>query len=375
MIATSNTTALQILRGREANSNATSWRDSKADWMRPPNHGVWFGTGLPGPVEPISDITKDAIARIVAIVGEGGAVDLSGTSYTHSSISAKNNATIIGGDGNDSIDAQNYAIVFGSGGSDSIGIWDYGKVDGGAGDDFIAAGNNAEISAGDGDDWVTTHYSGKVDLGSGDDYLYGYAYTQVDGGSGKDEIRVGSHSTVDGGEGGDLIVTMGQSFINGGPGNDIIVALGSYDDYDSDGYNIIDGGEGDDYIQTADNSKVSGGAGNDMIRLMGAGSTVSFAKGDGQDAILSRDDFTLKIGGYTKEDVSVTTRGEDLIVSFAGSEDSITLTLSKGATAQLTFDDGSSLHVTGSDTAKNMPYLWTRPSWAREEAYHVIGYV
>jgi hypothetical protein len=368
MIVTSNTTALQILRGLE--SNSPSWREVKADWVRPPNHGPWWGTGLPGPIEPISDATKDAIARIVAVLSENGTVDLSGETYTHSSISAGDNATIIGGEGNDSIGAQHRATVIGSGGSDSIGVWDYGKVDAGAGDDWIHAGHHADIVAGDGNDWVSAYHNAKIDTGAGDDFVRAYRYAQVDGGAGNDEIRVNDHAVVDAGEGDDLVVSRGGSTIKGGAGNDIILATASSGQL-TYGYNDIDGGEGDDYLQTTDNSTVRGGTGNDTIRLIGGGSTVTFARGDGQDAILSSDDFTLSIAGYTKDDVSVTAQGEALIVSFAGSDDSITLNLSSGATAQLVFEDGSSLDIAGTEERKSLSFLWSMPDWAPEDPFYV----
>lgn len=365
MIVSSNATALQVLRGLDA----TKPLYEAGTWERPPNHGPWFGTGLRGPVEPISDVTKEAMAKIVAIVGEGQSVDLTGRDYTHASISGKDHATIIGGEGNDSIGAMNYAVVIGAGGSDSIGVYDYGKVDGGAGDDFIAAGNDAEIIAGDGDDWVTTNYRGKVDLGNGDDFLYGYTHMQVDGGAGNDEIRVADYSSVDGGEGDDLIVTNGNSTVKGGAGNDIIVA-GAKSGWGRE-YSDIDGGEGDDYLQIDGNSTANGGLGNDTIRLMAAGSTVTFAKGDGQDAIMSKDDFTLKLSGYSRDDVIVAQRDELMIVSFRSSDDTITLNLAKGANAELVLEDGSSLVIAGTEADRKLTYLWTSVSWALDEPFQV----
>ncbi|CAN1724639.1 Leukotoxin [Hyphomicrobium sp. 1Nfss2.1] len=374
MIVSANSAALQILKGLQGlqETQKSYWAEDKANWVRPPNHGPWFGPGVPGQVEPISDLTKEAIARIVAIVGEGGSVDLSGQSYTHSSISASDNATIIGGEGNDSIGAQHYATVYGSGGSDSIGVLDYGKVDGGAGEDFIGAFDYADIIAGEGDDWVDANHYAKVDLGDGDDYVRAYSYAQVAGGTGNDEIRVNDHATVDGGEGDDLVVSSGHATINGGAGNDILITADSVK-YDSPyyGYNDIDGGEGDDYIQTTDNSNVRGGTGNDVIRLIGAGSTVSFAKGDGQDAILSHDSFTLNISGYSRDAVSVAVENDVFVVSFAGSDEKITLDISNGATAHLTFEDSSSLDVSGGESAKVLTHLWARVDWGLEDAYYV----
>jgi hypothetical protein len=41
---------------------------------------------------------------------------------------------------------------------------------------------------------------------------------------------------------------------------------------------------------------VTGGTGDDIIRLTREGSTVNFAKGDGKDTILSRDDLSTPAG-------------------------------------------------------------------------------
>ena len=370
MIATTNATALQILKGLDSSA---SLREAKAEWVRPPNHGpMWGLRDLPGQVEPISQAAKDAITKIVAILGEnGGSVDLSGETYTRASISARHNATIIGGAGNDSIGAGHHANVSGGDGSDSIGVWDHGKVDAGAGDDFIDAGHHASIVAGDGNDWVSTYHYAKIDTGAGDDYVRAYRYAQVDGGAGNDEIRVNDHATVDAGDGDDLVVSRGGSTINGGAGNDIVLATANSGGHLTYGYNDIDGGEGDDYLQTTDNSTVRGGTGNDTIRLIGTGSTVNFAKGDGQDAILASEDFTLNIAGYSKDDVTVAAQGEALIVSFAGSEESISLNLSSGATARLAFEDGSSLDIAGHDASRALSFLWSKPDWAPEDPFYV----
>ena len=377
MISTTNATALQILKGLDSSA---SLREAKAEWTRPPNRGpAWARAGAAAPIEPISQAAKDAITKIVAILSEnGGSVDLSGETYTHASISAKDNATIIGGAGNDSVGAYNNAKVVGGDGSDSISVYNGADVDAGDGDDFVSTYRNANIFGGGGDDWISTYDDSKIDAGDGNDYVTGYRRMQVDGGAGNDEIRTYDYSTIDAGEGDDLVVTYGASTINGGAGDDILIATdkgssfvnngasGSY--HLTFGHNNIDGGEGDDYIQTTDNSTVRGGAGNDTVRLIGSGSTVNFTKGDGQDAVLSSDDFTLNIAGYTKEDVTVTAQDKALIVSFAGSEDSLTLHI-PGATGHLVFEDGTSLDVSGAGSNVRLHSLFSRPDWGRDEPF------
>ncbi len=387
MISTTNTTALQILKTLQSNAYTKNW---SIDWEGPPNRGPGLlgfgGVGPTSQIEPVSQAAKDAIAKITAIISEtGGSVDLSGETYTHASVSAMDNATVVGGDGND-----------------SVSVYSYATVDAGAGDDSILTYRYANVVAGEGDDWVYAGNHSKVDAGAGNDYVYGSRRTQVDGGDGNDAIQTYGYATVDGGEGDDFIVTYGGATVTGGDGNDIIVAtsdaasLAGRPNYDEAGrptstkhalgLNDLDGGAGDDYIEVSGSSTVRGGTGNDTIHLMdtassvtlsdddreavystGIRSTVTFAKGDGQDAIISRDDFNLSIAGYGKDDVTVTAEGDTYVVAFTGSDERIELNLSSGATAHLTFEDGSSMDVTGSEAAKQHHKLhWWQHLYAGE---------
>lgn len=381
MIVTSNSTALQILRGLETGVRS---KDLTVEWTRPPNLGPWMlgpGMGPTGMIEPISKAAKDAAAKIAAILAEaGGSVDSSGGSQASGSISTPHVGS--NGDGSTGIrpGIRQYTTIVGGDGNDSLGGGrGQLKVDSGAGDDWVHTQKYSEIVAGDGNDWVYAEggYS-KVDAGTGDDYVYGNRYMQIDGGAGNDEIRAYDYATVDAGEGDDLVVTYGGSTIKGGAGNDILIATEKRSTLVSDGTNSyhltfggsdIDGGEGDDYLQTTDNSTVRGGTGNDTIRLIGGGSTVTFAKGDGQDAILSADDFALSIAGYTKDDVTVTAQGKALIVSFNGTDDAIMLNITSGHTAHLVFEDGSSLDITSTEKQEHLHYLYSRPDWSPEEPF------
>lgn len=363
VFSTTNATALQIL---SAVSQGSSWRTEQATWVRPPNLGP--GNGSPGggmgistPLDPRSNAAKDAAAKITAILSEAEKnSDLPARTSTPGDASpgTPQYGIYVGGDGNDNILAVYSA---------------YAKVDSGAGDDRIRASKYSEVAAGDGNDWVYTGAYSTIDGGAGDDYLYGTRYMTIYGGEGNDEIRAVDYATIDAGEGDDLVITYGGSTIHGGAGNDIIIATeqgktwvteaqgpGYHRTY---GYNDIDGGEGDDYIQTTDNSTVRGGAGNDTIRLIGGGSTVMYAKGDGQDAILADEDFVLNIAGYSKDEVTITAQGEDFVVSFAGSDERISLMLSKGATANLVFEDGSSLEVVGDARDRRLASLRAGVDW------------
>jgi len=155
------------------------------------------------------------------------------------------------------------------------------------------------------------------------------------------------------------------STVKGGAGNDTLIDANLSSNRDAKfGFSTLDGGEGDDYIQASNNSTVTGGTGNDVIRLMGGNATVTFNKGDGQDMITSRDDFTLNVGGYSKDDVTVAAQGDTFVVSFKGSDEALTLDLSSSATARLTFDDGSTLDVTGAEGRKPLQSLRTYSDWS-----------
>lgn len=89
MISTTNATALQILKGLETNTRTNGW---KISWEGPPNRGpalLGYSDTRPILIEPISDAAKDAVAKIVAILGkQGGTVDTSAAVYTSAAVSA-----------------------------------------------------------------------------------------------------------------------------------------------------------------------------------------------------------------------------------------------------------------------------------------------
>jgi hypothetical protein len=72
---------------------------------------------------------------------------------------------------------------------------------------------------------------------------------------------------------------------------------------------------------------------------------VTFGKGDGRDVISSGGDLALAISGYSQSDLTVTRKGNTAVLSFKGSEDSITLDLNDSASATLSFADNSTLNI------------------------------
>lgn len=288
-----------------------------------------------GPLEPISDASKQAAEKVVAILKEQGTVDLSSYGLASTSVTARNNATITTGNGNASVEALDHATLYLGSGNDYTNVQNYATIHAGSGNDVLRAYNDATVDAGDGNDSVHV-----------------YRRAVVDGGNGDDDIRAYDNSTVDGGNGDDLVVTLGGSTIKGGAGNDILVVTSHRANSDSTFDNAtVDGGEGDDYIQVNGNSTVTGGTGNDTIRVLGDGTTVNFQKGDGQDTIGigttnngSPANTTIKISGYSAADIELAQSDDGVKVTFKGSDDSLTLQFEYGS-ARLAFDDGSSLGV------------------------------
>ncbi|WHA43548.1 hypothetical protein [Agrobacterium larrymoorei] len=263
-------------------------------------------------------------------------------------------------DPNLSIDAFNDARIFTGGGNDSIGAYARSVIDSGSGDDY-----------------VTTYSNGTVDSGAGDDYVYGYSYMTVNAGDGNDEVRTSGYSSVDAGNGDDIVVTLGYSNVDGGAGNDTLIAVDRTADHsDQAGHAVLNGGEGDDDIQIGRNSVANGGTGNDKITLVRAGSTVEFARGDGQDEVFAADDFALAVSGYSKNDVRVTKQDGNIVISFAGSEDNITVNLPDEKAIQLSFADGTEMTINGADESLSPTFSvkWTSPEWSYKEAYKEFEY-
>lgn len=270
-------------------------------------------------------------------------------------------------DGDESADSDIYVRTFGD-----------ARIATGGGNDDIGAHHRSVIASGSGDDHVTTYSYGSVDSGAGDDNVYGYSYMRVAAGEGNDEVRTSGYSVVDAGNGDDLVVTLGYSQVDGGAGNDTLVAVDHTADHTGDqaGHAILRGGEGDDDIQIGRNSTANGGTGNDTITLAREGSTVEFTRGDGQDRIFSADDFALAISGYSKDDVTLTKLDGNVVVSFAGSDDTITINLPDEKVAALSFSDGTEMTINGADESSSPKFnlKWTTPEWRYLEPFEESEY-
>jgi len=211
------------------------------------------------------------------------------------------------------LDTSDKTVIYGTTGNDSL--------DGTAnGEAYIAGDGNDTIYSRQGDDIVYA--------GSGDDY--------VDSCEGKD--------TVYGSDGNDTIVdSSGNNYLYGDNGNDSIVAGaynkiygGSGDDTIttiSSSYSYLDGGDGNDSIIGGGNDNsvetLIGGIGNDYINGHSNHDLYIFNLGDGNDTVYDNPtqytiDDTIKFGeGITKENIIFNTQGNDLIVTYTNSTDSV----------------------------------------------------
>jgi Ca2+-binding RTX toxin-like protein len=164
---------------------------------------------------------------------------------------------------------------------------------------------------------------------SGDDLYFGSAGNDaLAAGSGNDQVDAGA----------------GDDYVDGGAGNDVL--------FGRDGNDTLSGGDGNDTID--------GGAGNDLINTGGGNNLVLFGRGDGQDVIQSfyngdntRVNTLQFKDGVAPSDIQLKRVNDDLIVSIAGTADSVDVqgfyTWSAGGPftpiQQLAFSDGSTWNM------------------------------
>ncbi|MCW2292450.1 Ca2+-binding RTX toxin-like protein [Pseudomonas sp. BIGb0408] len=182
-----------------------------------------------------------------------------------------------------------------------------------------------EIRFADGSQWSITQVKELAILGTtGNDTLTGYATDDsISSGAGNDRIdALGGNDTIDGGEGNDTL--------NGGAGDDVLI-----------------GGAGNDTL--------NGGSGSDVYR---------FERSWGQDILDNYDSSETKIdaiefgSGITSGDILITRNNSDLILTLAGSSNSITVRsyfnqdgASSSRLEEIRFEDGTIWTV---DTVKSL---------------------
>lgn len=154
------------------------------------------------------------------------------------------------------------------------------QIDGGLGNDYIEGGTDAgveaSISGGEGNDTLISTGSGtEFNGGPGDDVIEILYNDTAYGGAGDDTISSYLGSTIDAGAGDDVVIAGLSDQVSGGEGNDnISISIVSPH---SPSPAMVDGGMGDDTLNVkADISdqkygvtdvEVTGGEGNDTVNL------------------------------------------------------------------------------------------------------------
>jgi len=144
---------------------------------------------------------------------------------------------------------------------------------------------------------------------SGNDILQGYA----------------SDDVLTGGDGNDTIYgNAGDDVLQGESGSDVL--------YGGAGHDTLMGGEGNDSLNgDAGDDVLQGGAGNDTLNGGAGSDTYLFNAGDGQDVISNYDTSAgrvdvLQLGeGILSADVIARRSNNDLVLTFAGSDDRVTV--------------------------------------------------
>lgn len=281
---------------------------------------VILGGALRSPEVLANRGTDPNVARQFGAFGGGGGGSSSSTSdlkkatnYGHSVIGEDNSHAVAGygqavrvGDGSvveasgrASVEAGDNSTVLLSGSAGGfVTIGDASVAIGAEGNDFISGGTNAAARGGDGDDLIMVGDGSVVSADAGDDRVYAGVKSMVDGGAGDDKIEAGVGSTLMGGKGDDTLSIKG-------PAADQPV----------------------DYTA----STVIGGAGNDTIEITRAAVDMEYNRGDGDDIIkgdLGLSTLSLKDARYSDVTFTKVTTGggnQDLIISFANSDDTITI--------------------------------------------------
>ncbi|MCP1472373.1 Ca2+-binding RTX toxin-like protein [Sphingobium sp. OAS761] len=291
--------------------------------------------------------------------------------------------------------------IAGLGGNDTIsGVDGDDFISGASGNDFLAGGNGADrLEGGTGNDIISGgDHNDTLTGGTGNDVLYGnhgddtYVFNVGDGqdvitddGWGNETIQLGAGtltgdvtvSQADNGTdlvltfaGSDDRITINDTMTNGQRriervtfadgtvwthadlvARSLLAASGDnvfYGSYDGE---ALSGGAGNDVLIARDgNDVVTGGTGNDMLYGNHGDDTYVFNVGDGQDVITDDGwgNETIQLGaGILTGDVTVSQadNGTDLVLTFAGSDDRITIndTMTNGQRRieRVTFADGT----------------------------------
>jgi len=287
-----------------------------------------------------------------------------------------------GGDGNDVINAGdgNDTLLGGAGNDTLNGGLGADAMTGGAGNDTYTVDNVGDtVVELDGEGTDTVNSSVDFALSSNFENLT-LTGTAVSNGTGNalDNKLTGNaaDNILDGGDGTDTINGgAGNDTLLGGAGNDI---LGG-----GTGANTLVGGAGNDRLSSdaanSANSIYDGGLGNDTITGGQQNDTYRFNIGDGQDTILDAGlagyNDVVQFGAGITDSMLVYKRvGNDMVISFTGNTDKITIRNWYVGTAnqieQLSFNDGSQLVWNGTAFVAAAPAPAPAPAFKSQSIAH-----
>lgn len=316
----------------------------------------------------------DAIARLVTVGTESGET-IWGSSNNDRIYALGGNDYVYGQGGNDKLyGGADADYLSGASGNDTLyGDAGADNLSGGSGDDTMYGG--------DGNDSVSEESGTNSIYGElGDDTLYGGSdQDYIEGGAGSDWVDGGSgNDTLHGGTENDYIYgQLGNDTAYGGEGNDDIRGQGGADLlYGDNGNDTIQGGDDNDTIYggagtdtvwaDGGNDTVYSGTGNDALNGGEGADTFVFASGDGTDTVddyngaAAGDDVVSFAAGIAPGDLIYARSGSDLVITFNGNSDQITIKNQLGSTTQryvekLQFANGTV--ITYDEMIANLPPL------------------
>ena len=293
--------------------------------------------------------------------GGNGNDSLSGAGGNDTLLGGNDNDALSGGEGNDVLDGGiGNDVLYGDAGNDVL--------NGGAGNDTLTAGNGDDtilFNLGDGQDLLlenSSEYYSTDTLKFGTGILPGDVVVTRNGndlivtvGSGGDQIRIQSGMLSSWSHGGlvdrlvfadgtewrveklalNLSAVMGNGSSNpdtlsGAGANDTLQGMGGDDRLFGNGGNdeLYGGDNNDELYGSTGNDILDGGSGNDYLNGGGQDDTYIFRLGDGQDTINNWDYYngisTVRFGaGITASQLSLARSAYDLVLSIAGTTDSI----------------------------------------------------
>ena len=314
--------------------------------------------------------TLSGLAGSDTLVGHGGDDLLQGDEGADSLFGSEGDDTLVGGLGNDTLDGntQNDLLQGGAGDDVLYGSDGDDTLSGGAGNDVLHGGyygtNVYQFGRGDGQDLIVTQWysAGTLEfasdiapgdvtirrigedlqlsiVGTTDSVTIQYYFAGDDPANlynAVQQIRFADGTAWDSAAvmGLPMTGTDSTEVLRGTPvDNTISAGLGDDTVYGHAGNDSLVGGGGDDNLVGEDGADtLDGGAGNDRL-LGGLGNNVyRFGKGDGQDWISHYGDpdvaklntLALK-AGIAPSEVTLKRTGEHLVLSIAGTTDSVTI--------------------------------------------------